>query len=73
MTHLSVSFSLCCDQIPATSSKSLSTSRSSSGARSNVADFSAIKAAALYLLTAVSSLKEAGSKHYRQIKEQCWF
>ena len=41
--------------------------------RSNVADFSAIKAALLYLLTAVSPLREAGSKHYRQIKEQCCF
>ena len=73
MAHLSVALSLCCEQIPTTSSKSLSNSRSSSGVRSNVADFSAIKAALLYLLTAVSPLREAGSKHYRQIKEQCCF
>ena len=73
MAHLSVALSLCCEQIPTTSSKSLSNSPSSSGVRSNVADFSAIKAALLYLLTAVSPLREAGSKHYRQIKEQCCF
>ena len=63
ITHLMLSFSFCCVQIPPTSSKSRSVRSSWSGVMPTAADFSAKRAAALYRLIAVSSLRKAGSVH----------
>lgn len=61
-----LSFSFCCAQISATSSNSRSAFCSSSAVKPTAADFSAKRAAALYLFTAFSSLRIAGSRHWNQ-------
>lgn len=65
MTSRMLSFSFCCLQISATSSKSRSASRPSSVVMPTAADFSANRAASLYLFTAVSSFRKAGSRHWK--------